>query len=353
MGTSDLTCHPLEHLLPGIRQICLPEETRETFRDMGIKERWENRSVFFQHPLYGAVITRKHLIDWLDAPITARHPSNQEIAKGFRGHSMKDVTWCGGTRQTLDDITRNGWADGAKRMQQAASKITNTPEPVTTRLLPRRHTEGDIILVDEYLKGNYETMWQQYHRAGGTGPGVIHLAFSWGGNCDLQADQLFWSGAVAMILTQLLELSGYSVEVVAWMPGWHYAREQFWSCIGVMVKEADQPLLYDSLAALSAHPVTFRMAGIAAIEMAPWCIGSGHGRHESGVKNLTTRLAHHAGWFEPPELVIESVYDEESARSELLRLLDRVECLRLYRLGYLREMPEDNMEKESLLVYHT
>jgi hypothetical protein len=97
----------------------------------------------------------------------------------------------------------------------------------------------------------------------------------WGGRYDQTAEELFWQGAVAAVLTDILEEAGYRVEVYANRVLEHSGRRH---CIRVKVKEADMPMRLDGAAAVLCHAGIYRTFGFLCIEQAEFDVGGwGHG----------------------------------------------------------------------------
>ena len=98
---------------------------------------------------------------------------------------------------------------------------------------------------------------------------------TWDGHYGQPAEELFWQGAAAAVLTDILEEAGYRVEVYA-----NRVTEQdgHRHSTRVKVKEADMPMRLAGVAAVLCHAAIFRTFGFLCIEQAEFDVNSwGHG----------------------------------------------------------------------------
>jgi hypothetical protein len=77
------------------------------------------------------------------------------------------------------------------------------------------------------------------------------------------AEELFWQGAAAAVITDILEEAGYRVEVYANRVSERHGRRH---CIRVKVKEADMPMRLDGVVAVLCHAGIFRTFGFLCSE---------------------------------------------------------------------------------------
>jgi len=106
-------------------------------------------------------------------------------------------------------------------------------------------------------------------------PQTVAIETTWGGHYGQTAEELFWQGAAAAVMTDILEEAGYRVEVYANRVSERHGRRH---CIRVKVKEADMPMRLDGVAAVLCHAGIFRTFGFLCIEQAEFDVGDwGHG----------------------------------------------------------------------------
>lgn len=189
--------------------------------------------------------------------------------------------WYGGIR-TLGqarDLIAQGWKEGAAKLAQLKSELAvDIPAAKSRRRVPRWMDDGDDLDVDRAMAGQWDTAYRMAKRDWASGTPIVNLECSWGGNCHQSAEQLFWSGAAMLVLTDILEDAGYSVRLVAVAingkgDNCHLSR--------IVVKDAGETLRIDALAGVFCHAGVFRTYGFHTFTRAPWDIGSGLGRMES------------------------------------------------------------------------
>jgi hypothetical protein len=256
----------------------------------------------------------------------------QEFAHAFRqpapSHNSAEIertrnsgggSWYGGI-STVADAERlldRGWSDGAARLESMARDVT----PPTARCRKRKpvwRDQGDELDVDRALVGDWGTAWRASHRMWSPGPSTVDLYAAIGGNAHRSADELFWAGATAAILTDLLEGAGYTVRVIGSIVAINRNDSQRAMVTRVVVKETSEPLRLDALAAVACHAGVFRTLGFRALLESPVYTDLGNTTAVPWSR-LESQLRDGGEW--PEGLIIDAAYDRESCLAEIKRVL--------------------------------
>jgi len=124
------------------------------------------------------------------------------------------------------------------------------------------------------------------------------------------AEQLFWQGAAAACVTDLLESAGYRVEVYATNCSDHHNGK---TVVRVRVKEADQPTRLDTLAAVMCHAGIYRIFGLSAKEQANFPINNNYGSTIKLAREQFEALQVTLGQSGTGTICFGQIYDEQSA----------------------------------------
>ncbi len=225
--------------------------------------------------------------------------------------------WRGGVRSLADAVEtlRHGWTEGAERALQLLDEVAEElPLPVNRRRQRCWSDVGDDLSTDRLYRGQ-ETFWQGFTRPvkAGVMP-TLTIAMSWGGNGNLAADQLFWTGAAAVALCSLLDEAAYSTRLVAldavrWRTS--YKGDAQYMVTSVEVKGHGDGLVVEDVVTIAAHPGLYRSLAFAATHLAPWDCGSGLGVSVD-VSPLLPAIID-AGLLDRPEIVIPALRSRGAA----------------------------------------
>lgn len=210
------------------------------------------------------------------------------------------------------DLLDRGWPEGSEKALDMARDLEDLCPPAATRKRVMRWREqGDELDADRLLAGQLDQAWRSTERRVKIGTNtVLTVACSWGVNGSIPPDQLFWSGAAALALTELLENAGYSIDLwaidtVAW---WKWDR---FAVSAVQIKAPGETVRAGAIAALLSHPGIYRTLGLAATAQVPWDVGTGFGSAIDIDEILTAMLDSDA--IEHPDVVIPKMKNEEQA----------------------------------------
>jgi hypothetical protein len=186
--------------------------------------------------------------------------------------------WTGGLQSWKEAaaVLAKGWPEGAERLRVLAQKLSSqVPQAKSIRRKLTWADDGDEICKDRLQSGQLDQCWRTMRRSPFVAPQTVAIETTWGGHYGQTAEELFWQGAAAAVMTDILEEAGYRVEVYANRVSERRGRRH---CIRVKVKEADMPMRLDGVAAVLCHAGIFRTFGFLCTEQAEFDVGDwGHG----------------------------------------------------------------------------
>ena len=205
-----------------------------------------------------------------DCPMPNRGIRREILASAFEHYESR---WMGGLTcwNEAAAILEKGWPEGAERLRILAGKLSaQVPQAKSIRRRLVWADDGDEICRDRLQSGQLEQCWRTMRRSPFIAPQTVAIETTWGGHYGQTAEELFWQGAAAAVLTDILEEAGYRVEVYANRVS-EQSGHRHWA--RVKVKEADMPLRPDGLAAVLCHAGIFRTFGFLCIEQAEFDVG--------------------------------------------------------------------------------
>lgn len=158
--------------------------------------------------------------------------------------------WFGieGGCKAVERAIAQGWPEGVERMEQALNGFEAPPQPVSVRRRMSRSDMGDSVDMGRIWRGELATAWFRCAPRDSRAPKRITIACPVWDNCHVDAARLFWRGAAALVLADLLTVAGYAVEIVATAYSLSaYTNGADYSC-RVTVKGFTDPLDKQSLA---------------------------------------------------------------------------------------------------------
>ena len=256
------------------------------------------------------------------APINKNRYEN--TASGMAG---KLGGWYGtiGNVEDAKKYVGEGWRKGADKALGFISDIyasCSIPEPKNVRRQQVWAEDGDDLDYDKLMSGELETMWRTTKRNGKATNPHATLVVNWGGNSNQSSDSLFWSGAVAIILADVLENAGYRIELVGCITSKHDAG---YSATSVTVKELDEPLRTDVIAGTLCEAGVFRTLGFLAMQASDVKIEGGLGCVEgdmfsqAGIDNMEESP------FSEDVFVIDQCLTLDDAKKEIERVCNSLD----------------------------
>ena len=136
------------------------------------------------------------------------------------GEPGTGYTWWGtkDRASTLAAIDGDGWESGIKKLRELMEQLSGEfhEAPRSQRRRKVWAEEGDHCDADRLLMGEYDRAFQTTkRRPNATNGRIIRIFGQIGGLSKVTSEQLFWSGAATVVLTDLLENSGFRVELYA------------------------------------------------------------------------------------------------------------------------------------------
>lgn len=233
-------------------------------------------------------------------------------------------SWFGApTFEALQSRLREGWPDGSRRLLEIATRDIN---PASIRRRRVRADQGDEVDMQAVWRGDMSRAWTRTRRQNRTGVRSVSIIVNIGAHAGVTADKLFWRGASALKLASALTDAGYSVAIYGAASGQDCDIKGTVDTVQfVSIKDEDQPLDLDRLAALTAMPGYFRtslFAGICkAADLRSKMVDSGLGRP---AQDLFTKAV--ALLPIPQNAIIQDpVLDQKSAEAWIDKVLNSIE----------------------------
>lgn len=158
---------------------------------------------------------------------------------------------------------REGWPEGSERLLQIATRDIN---PQSIRRRRERADQGSELDIHAVYRGDLSRAWSRTRRRAGSGVRSVSIIIDLGASCGVTSDRLFWRGASALKLATALIESGYSVAIYGAASAKEADTDGRVDAVQMVpIKDEDQPLDLDRLAALTAMPGYFRTSLFAGI----------------------------------------------------------------------------------------
>lgn len=237
--------------------------------------------------------------------------SNNDQMRRYLSGSL--VTVDRGSLSSALDALRNGYAVGADRIAKFAQDFrSELPTPKSYRRRQRWSDDGDEPSWEREQAGQ-EEIWRTSRREQQRGPAVIELAAPWGGN---GMPDFTWDGVVLVTLCDLLEYAGYRVG--ASMNKCNKANAPYSFMTRVEIKQPENPLNIDSLAALASHPGVYAWLGRPSIQLQPYNMRGtfGYNVEVTDIDETSRNLI-----FRPGTVYLKHSYSRTEAVQEIQRVL--------------------------------
>ena len=144
--------------------------------------------------------------------LPCRHADNKTIWEGFVTHGRMSNWYGAGCHTGMDVLAlmRDGWHDGRDRMMELRSKLTNIDlAPRDRRRRMVRGPQGDVLDIHAVYAGRLDVAWRAPRRVNMQGPQRVDLVANMICSGFEHADVLFYRGAAAAVLADMLETAGY------------------------------------------------------------------------------------------------------------------------------------------------
>ncbi len=207
-----------------------------------------------------------------------------------------------GDRQTTDRVIA-----ARREADQLQVPVAHSIRPV----LKHRRSTGQRYDLERVLDGD-PLPWSRYERGPRAkgGSRIVTLYLPLGGSAALSASEIAWGPIASLVIADLLEGSGYRVEIWACNTSECGNNQNSVRC---QVKQADQPLDLAGLARV-AHPAVTRMIFFPMLATSFGMEKVGHNYGRSVETNPTA-------FGDPDAIVVGHTYNAAQCRSEISRVV--------------------------------
>lgn len=226
--------------------------------------------------------------------------------------AIRSRDWLGGIKSMQDvlRLTREGWGEGAQRALALSESLKRElPAPKSRRRRGEWGDEGDELDRDRLTNGDLEHAWRRTRRVVRSGLQVVTVVAPFGVPGSWNQEQLFWTGAAMIVLADILDDAGFTLELVAASPTVMTAGDILTVC---QLKHPGDPLRPDIVAALFCHAGVSRCMDFFAALHAPFAIRRDFGA--AGDLGVSWEAARRAGLVEPATLLLDRVRNEQACR---------------------------------------
>jgi HEPN domain-containing protein len=242
-------------------------------------------------------LVRMHVMDF--ARVTrddAIEPHNRTVSwpKKVRIQPEAPAGWYGDihTMSQARTLFENGWRDGAARAAELRRELDSViPSGTILRRVRTRSDDGDDLRIDAVLAGDWENAYDTRKLARMTSNNVISVSGGWIANAGVPHRNLIWNAVQMIVLCDALEDAGWRVELRAIDGTWQ--SHGYGIVTDVMVKQAEEPMRADLIAATFGHAGVYRTLGFAALHTSQkaldYALGTAFG--SAGVPHKITDVA--------------------------------------------------------------
>lgn len=195
----------------------------------------------------------------------AKQPSqaNKHIWRNTEQSPSNDkYQWVGvsGGINKIRELISLGWEDGASKLERRAENLKgeNAPAPINMRRRRKWGEQGDTLDITRTYAGITEA-WQRCERVSTNSTRYIEIICNLSINSQINADVIFWRGAAALILADLMTGAGYNVKITGCVSATNMFKVKDMFCVDFFtVKDYQQPLDINSLASVVCMAGFFR-----------------------------------------------------------------------------------------------
>lgn len=228
-------------------------------------------------------------------------PSNKSFSMSWDG--CKSL-------EELRDMLKFGWKEGVQKAEELEGSL-KVPRLKNIRRVKKRSDFGDHVDMQMIYSGQLDLAWQKSQRENSpnqTG-NAITLLVSIDENCSKSSDEMFWSGAVAIRLIDMLILTGRSVRVLAYQKANGCYTNSYGHEAIYVAKEYMEQLDVNKLMVILGLSGFFRTYGFLSILSSEFKAAWGLGRSYKALPKLLTDR-------EPLENIIrvKKAYSKEDAQ---------------------------------------
>lgn len=197
--------------------------------------------------------------------VTEYHDSLQEFINTVADRAVKhddgyDTQWHGNTNNVGEalEIAQRGWQEVRPKVDQARSEIMGKVRNfVNLDTTPTWHVAGGVVDMGEFMTGNPECMITFPVTEQSTMKRSLRLVLDPGGNAGVNANELATRGAAVATLLEVLQLMGFSLEVMIASPVRGTINGKIYTPV-IKANEAGSLVDIDNLMFACGHPAMLR-----------------------------------------------------------------------------------------------
>lgn len=178
---------------------------------------------------------------------------NGEVVRGMK--KMTNAKWFGLDEgsEGVREKTAQGWADGVQKMIKAMRDMDAPAQPKSAKRRRTRGDFGDSVDMGAVWAGNLSQAWARTAKREIHTSQNITIYTALGASWKVPASALFWRGAAALKLADVLTQAGYNVRIIGTRHSYKAFEEgEQTPCTNiaqfVTIKESSAPLDLNSLA---------------------------------------------------------------------------------------------------------
>lgn len=183
-----------------------------------------------------------------------------------------------------------GWKAGADKVAELSVQVAGILAPEDFGRRKRKFsTEGDELDLDRF-QARHSSPWVDFDRSGRKPSRYLTLVAQNGGNCGISTEEMFWNGAVGVVVCDALEEAGFRVRLIGSSLNCQGTAVSIWNGSGFgatehtgymlmnfIVKDFDEPLRFAPAAAVLCHAGVFRTVQFTTICQSAYKVSGGLG----------------------------------------------------------------------------
>lgn len=259
----------------------------------------------------GSPILFRHFDSVADYVALKPHQVNQRNSWS-RGTETKGRDWfgCSGGLAEAERICAAGsWPEGQRRMEEELNAF-DVPTPRSIKRKGIWADQGDALDIHRVYSGQLDSAWRRTVRHPRPASQSLVIAVPMMITAQESSEKLFWCGAAALKLCDVLTKAGYNVSLIGTQGTYHAGRTAYDS---VYIKHSHEPLDVAALVVSVAFPGFARTVGFRATVSLPFDVGIYLGTVPSDEDKPLTKLGL------PASGIIGGLYHAVSSRESAQR----------------------------------
>ena len=241
--------------------------------------------------------TVEHIFNSLQEIEAAEIPEiNKEHAKTCIFEREKN-NWFGPkgfeTFKNVQNAVNNGWPEGVKKARKLGKDI-DAPPIQSIRRRRIRGDRGDALDIHAVNSGAFDKAWTRRDKRVTSAPPVLTMSINLTAAYNVKATTLYWRGAAALKIAEILEDAGYSIEIWAHCTSNDIGGGNYHNiCSNIFrLKESGQQIFANNLIACVGLAGFLRGYGFKAWDLLPYKVTSSYGHCKNSYKPENLKNAH-------------------------------------------------------------